>query len=56
MRERVKLLASGDWSSLTMGLLQLKAPHQNLEISEVDVEKRMTKLLKVGQISKAYKV
>jgi hypothetical protein len=53
MRERLKLLATGDWSSLTLGSLQLKAPLQNLEISEADVEKRMTKLLKVGQISKA---
>ena len=39
MRERLKLLATGDWSSLTLGSLQLKAPLQNLEISEADVEK-----------------
>ena len=56
MRERLKSLASGNWSSLTLCSLQLKAPHQNLEISEEDAEKRMTNLLKVGQISKAYKV
>ena len=34
----------------------LKPPQQNLEISENDVQKRITKLLRVGQISKAYRV
>ena len=45
MREHVKLLASGDWSYLTLGSLQLKAPHRNLEISEADVRKKNDKTL-----------
>ena len=56
IRERIKVLASDDWSALTLGSLQLKPPQQNLEISENDVQKRITKLLRVGQISKAYRV
>ena len=56
IRERIKILAADDWSSLTLGSLQLKASQQNLQISDADVKKRMTKLMRVGQISKAYKV
>ena len=56
IHERIKVLAADDWSSLALGSLQLKAPQQNLEISDADVKKRMTKLIRVGQISKAYKV
>ena len=56
IRERIKVLAADDWSSLTLGSLQLKAPQQNLNISDADVKKRTTKLMRVGQISKAYKV
>jgi len=55
IRDRIKVLAADDWSSLTLGSLQLKAPQQNLEISDADVKKRTTKLLRAGQISKAYK-
>ena len=55
IRDRIKVLAADDWSTLTLGSLQLKAPQQNLEISDADVKKRTTKLLRAGQISKAYK-
>ena len=56
IRDRIKVLAADDWSSLTLGSMQLKAPQQNLEISDADVKKRTTKLMRVGQISKAYKI
>ncbi len=56
IRDRIKVLAADDWSSLTLGSMQLKVPQQNLEIAEADVKKRTTKLMRVGQISKANKI
>ena len=56
MRGRIQLLVRDDWSQFTLGSLQLKPMNQRMEFRNEEVTKRITKLVSVGQISKAYKV